>query len=196
MTYDAVSFGCFRLSMAERSLEAAGMPLKLSARALDILIVLVERAGEVVGKKDLMARVWPDVTVEEASLRFHIAALRKALGDGENGARYVITLPGRGYCFVSPVSQAPSDRNVPKGEMPARLERLPARLPRMIGREEVIECISERLQKDRFVSIVGPGGIGKTTVAIAIVHKLAELSERDAYFFDLGPCNPKTQLRR
>jgi predicted ATPase/DNA-binding winged helix-turn-helix (wHTH) protein len=173
--------------MAERSLEAAGMPLKLSARALDILIVLVERAGEVVGKKDLMARVWPDVTVEEASLRFHIAALRKALGDGENGARYVITLPGRGYCFVSPVSQAPSDRNVPKGEMPARLERLPARLPRMIGREEVIECILERLQKDRFVSIVGPGGIGKTTVAIAIVHKLAELSERDAYFFDLGP---------
>jgi predicted ATPase/DNA-binding winged helix-turn-helix (wHTH) protein len=187
MTHDVVSFGCFRLSMAERSLKAAGIPIKLSARALDILIALVECSGEIVSKKDLMARVWPDVTVEEASLRFHVASLRKALGDGEDGARYLITLPGRGYCFVSPVSQTPSDLNVAKGRRPSRLEKLPARLPRMIGRAEVIECISARLQKDRFVSIVGPGGIGKTTVAVTVMHQLVERFEGDAYFFDLGP---------
>ena len=187
MKQDVVSFGCFRLSMAERLLEGAGSSVKISARALDILIVLVEHAGDVVSKKDLMARVWPDVTVEEANLRFHVAALRKAIGDGENGARYVVTLPGRGYCFVSPVLRTPSSQNSVKSHVAARLERLPARLTRMIGRTEAIEGILARLEKNRFVSVVGPGGIGKTTVAVTLSHRLAESFEGDVHFFDLGP---------
>jgi DNA-binding winged helix-turn-helix (wHTH) protein len=76
---DIISFGPFRLYAAQRLLEKAGSPLNLSARALDILIVLIERAGKVVSKKSLMARVWPDVSVDEGNLRFHIAALRRAL---------------------------------------------------------------------------------------------------------------------
>ena len=79
--------------------------MELGSRALDILIVLISTPNEVVSKKDLMSRVWPDVIVEEGSLRFHVAGLRKALGDGKDGARYITTLPGRGYCFVAPVSQ-------------------------------------------------------------------------------------------
>jgi DNA-binding winged helix-turn-helix (wHTH) protein len=103
---DLISFGPFRLCPAHRNHEKAGSPIHLSARAFDILIVPVERAGEVVSKKKLMARVWPDVTVEEGNLRFHIAALRKALEDGQSGARYVTTIAGRGYRFVAPISRS------------------------------------------------------------------------------------------
>jgi DNA-binding winged helix-turn-helix (wHTH) protein len=103
---DLISFGPFRLCPAHRNLQKSGSPIHLSARAFDILIVLVERAGEVVSKKKLMALVWPDVTVEEGNLRFHIAALRRALEDGQSGAKYVATIAGRGYCFVAPISRS------------------------------------------------------------------------------------------
>ena len=84
---NVVSFGPFRLVASERLLTKEGGPVELGARALDILIALVSRPNQAISKKDLLARVWPDVTVEESSLRFHIAGLRKALGDGQNGAR-------------------------------------------------------------------------------------------------------------
>ena len=70
------------------------------------MIALVSRPNEAISKRDLMAKVWPDVIVEEGSLRFHIATLRKALGDGKDGARYIATLAGRGYCFVAPISRS------------------------------------------------------------------------------------------
>jgi DNA-binding winged helix-turn-helix (wHTH) protein len=98
-----VSFGPFCLFSAERQLKKGDEPLQLGGRALDTLIALVERAGEVVTQRELISRVWPDVTVEEANLRVHIANLRKALGDGYEGARYIVTVPGRGYSFVAPV---------------------------------------------------------------------------------------------
>ena len=104
-TKDELSFGPFNLVASERLLTKEGVPVELGARALDILIVLISTPNEVVSKKDLMSRVWPDVTVEEGSLRFHMASLRKALGDGKDGARYITTLAGRGYCFVAPISR-------------------------------------------------------------------------------------------
>ena len=82
-----VSFGAFRLHAARRTLERSGVALDLGSRALELLIVLIERAGEVVSKKELMARLWPDVTVDAVSLRVHIAALRKALAEGEDAKR-------------------------------------------------------------------------------------------------------------
>src|SRR5882762_7706558 len=91
-TKNVVLFGPFRLLAAERLLERGGVPLQLGSRALDILIVLVEHAGEVVSKKDLISRVWPDVTVDESGLRVHVSGLRKALGEGQAGARYVTNI--------------------------------------------------------------------------------------------------------
>ena len=79
-TKDELSFGPFNLIAGERLLTKGGVPVELGARALDILIALISTPNEVVSKKDLMSRVWPDVTVEEGSLRFHMASLRKALG--------------------------------------------------------------------------------------------------------------------
>src|SRR6267378_727174 len=95
-TNDELSFGPFKLVVSERLLTKRGAPVELGARALDILISLISTPNEVLSKNDLMSRVWPDVTVEEGSLRFHMAGLRKALGEGKDGARYITTLPGRG----------------------------------------------------------------------------------------------------
>src|SRR5580692_11647753 len=79
-------------------------PLRLGSRALDILIALVERAGDLVGKDELLTRVWPSTFVAEVNLRVHVGALRKVLGDGRSGHRYISTIPGRGYCFVAEVT--------------------------------------------------------------------------------------------
>src|SRR5712671_2670090 len=134
---DGLSFGAFHLVVSERLLTKEGAPVELGSRALDILIVLISTPNEIVSKKDLMSRVWPDVIVEEGSLRFHVASLRKALGDGKNGARYITTLPGRGYCFVAPVSREscpPDDAPVVAVNFPHA--NLPSRLSRMVGRDD------------------------------------------------------------
>ena len=103
---DLICFGPFRLSVTERLLEKEGVRVRLGSRALDILIALVERPAEVVTKKELFARVWPNLVVDEGSLRYHVSALRKALSEGRSGTRYVTNVSGRGYCFVAPISRA------------------------------------------------------------------------------------------
>ena len=123
---DVLSFGPFRLFAAQRLIERAGAPVHLGGRALEILIVLVEQPGKVVSKQDLMARVWPGVTVDEGSLRVHVASLRKALGDGEAGARYVTTLTGQGYCFVAPIARSRAAGTLGGAETGAQSARQPA----------------------------------------------------------------------
>src|SRR5712671_5191889 len=103
---EAFSFGRFRVVPCARLLECDGSPAPLGSRAFDILCLLISRPGEVVSKGELMARVWPNERVEESSLRFHMSLLRRALGDGKGGERYVVNISGRGYCFVAGVSRA------------------------------------------------------------------------------------------
>ncbi|WP_164661991.1 winged helix-turn-helix domain-containing protein, partial [Pseudomonas viridiflava] len=88
----AVHFGPYRIHPRERLVLEAGRPLRLGRRAMDILLILLAHAGEVVSKQQLMAGVWPDSVVEDINLRVHMAALRKALGDGQNGQRYIVTV--------------------------------------------------------------------------------------------------------
>jgi DNA-binding winged helix-turn-helix (wHTH) protein len=97
---DVLSFGSFSLFVAGRLLKRADEPIPLGGRALDVLIALTERAGEVVSYGELMSIAWPNVTIDEANLRVQIAALRKALG-AEDAARYISNVAGRGYCFVA-----------------------------------------------------------------------------------------------
>src|SRR6266403_1489423 len=99
----AISFGPFRLLTDQRLLLEGDRSVRLGSRAFDILAALVERAGEVVGKDQLIARAWPQTVVEESNLKIQMSALRRALGDGQGGNRYVVTVPGRGYNFVAPV---------------------------------------------------------------------------------------------
>jgi len=103
------SFGPFHLIPVQRLLLEAERPVRLGSRALEILIALVERHGELVTKEELMARVWPSVFVEPSNLTVHITALRRVLGDGLKGNRYLINIPGRGYRFVAPVSTADNE---------------------------------------------------------------------------------------
>src|SRR5262245_22673284 len=170
---DGISFGPFTLLVSERLLTKGGVPVELGARALDMLIALISKPNEVLGKKDLMARVWPDVTVEEGSLRFHMAGLRKALGDGRDGARYIETLSGRGYCFVAPVSR--SGRQTAAVAAPGFPHaNLPIRPIGMVGRDDDVLKLLALLKTGRLVTIVGPGGIGKTTVAVTVGHHLTD----------------------
>jgi predicted ATPase/DNA-binding winged helix-turn-helix (wHTH) protein len=187
-TDGGLSFGPFILLVKERLLTKDGVPVELGARALDMLVVLTSTPNEIVSKRDLLSRVWPDVIVEEGSLRFHMNGLRKALGDGQGDARYITTLPGRGYCFVAPVSRpdSPPNSTVPIGVSNFPLANLPNRLSRMVGREEDVLQLSAQLKASRLVTIVGAGGVGKTTVAIAVGHQLIEAFSGALLFVDLG----------
>ena len=98
-----VSFGPFCLVPTQYLLREGDKPVPLGSRALEILIALLERRGELVSKRDLMARVWPNVFVEPANLTVHMSALRRALRDGRDGHRFIVNIPGRGYCFVASV---------------------------------------------------------------------------------------------
>jgi predicted ATPase len=134
----------------------------------------VARAGEVVGQRELIDLVWPNVTVDDGNLRFHVAGLRKALGDCPEGARYVINVPGRGYCFVSPLTRAPGREIAPAAARPASPPQdLPCRLKRMVGREAEVAGLAAQVRSSRFVTVLGPGGIGKTTLAVSAGHLLA-----------------------
>jgi predicted ATPase/DNA-binding winged helix-turn-helix (wHTH) protein len=179
------SFGPFSFLVSERLLTKGDAPVELGARALDILAVLIGRPNEVVSKKELMSQVWPDVTVDEGSLRFHMTSLRKALGDGKNGARYITTIAGRGYCFVAPVSRS-SDCETNDSAASFPHINLPSRLSRMVGRTDDVRAVSTRLATDRFVTILGAGGVGKTTVAVAVGHDLVEAFSGSVIFVDLG----------
>jgi predicted ATPase/DNA-binding winged helix-turn-helix (wHTH) protein len=192
-TREVVSFGPFSLVASERLLTKNGNPVELGGRGLDILIALLSKPNEIISKRDLLAQVWPDVVVEESSLRFHVASLRKALGDGKNGARYITTVAGRGYCFVAPTSRSSDQVQVRQAEpvealvtAPLPRTNLPHRLLRMVGRDDDVLRISGQLTATRFVSIVGPGGVGKTTVAVAVGHHLAEAFTGAVLFVDLG----------
>ena len=130
---EVAAFGPFRLFPALRRLERDGKAVEIGSRALDVLMQLVKQAGRVVSKAELLAAIWPDTTVVEGVLRTHVYGLRKALGDGAAGPRYVTSVAGRGYCFVAPVVREPilglSDRPRCESDLAATeatLRRVPA----------------------------------------------------------------------
>lgn len=108
----ALAFGPFLVLPLQRALLRANRPVKLGSRARDILVLLVERAGEVITKRELIEHVWPDTIVEECTLRVHIAAIRKTLGDAGNGLPYVENISGRGYRFAAPVERVPPPHDI------------------------------------------------------------------------------------
>ena len=181
------AFGPFRLIPSRKLLLEGDRPLRLGSRALDILIILVERAGEVVSQEELIARAWPDTAVAESNLRVNVAAIRKILGDGPAGNRYIANIPGRGYHFVAPIvilhASAPGARPVHAVE-PA--PALPVPFTRLVGREEIVKAIAGKLPLRRFVTIVGAGGIGKTTVALAVAERLVASYPDGVRFLDLA----------
>ena len=182
---ECYEFGGFRLLPKRRTLMRGGDRVAIGGRALDLLSLLVSRAGNVVSFGDLMRQVWPNVTVEEANVRVQMNILRKILSQWEEANCAINTVPNRGYCFVLPVRHHPNG-NEPIGSRAKRTPALPILANNIVGREDAIRIIEEALEENRLVTITGPGGIGKTTVAIATVKRYAERFGGVIRFVDLS----------
>jgi len=178
-------FDGFVLDPYRRSLAHGEDEIALGSRALEILIALIERAGEVVGRDELVARVWPRTIVEESSLRVHVSALRRALGDGR---RYIANVPGRGYGFFAEVALRPRMGGLPE---PAALPPTgeadrPGLLPvstSLWGRDTAKAAVERLMGAHRLVTVVGPGGVGKTSLAAQLAAASAGAS---VYLVDLA----------
>src|SRR5262249_45249781 len=182
------SFGPFRLLPAQQLLLEGDVPVRIGSRALEILTALVEHAGSLVSRDELIARVWPNTFVGEANLNVHIAALRRALGEGQPGNRYVATVSGRGYRFVAPIKPSESGvQPVLRVDAAMRAHNLPGASTRLIGRADAVDALLRQLPKHRFVTVVGPGGIGKTTVALAAAEALLGTHKHGVWFINLAP---------
>src|ERR1700688_3793269 len=131
---ERLRFGEFELAPVARTLWRRGEEIRLGSRALDILIALASRPGQILSKDDLTHLVWRGASVDETALRVGISAIRKALGNG--GERYIATVPGRGYCFVFDV-ETTAAKPAPERPQFKRLKphRLPAQLARVVGRD-------------------------------------------------------------
>ncbi|WP_431266251.1 winged helix-turn-helix domain-containing protein [Roseateles chitinivorans] len=196
----AFSFGPFTLLPERQLLLKEGTPLRVGGRALDLLTALVERPGETVSKRALMARAWPNTVVDESNLKVNMAGLRRVLGDGGGGGgggdpQYIATVVGRGYRFVAEVrlsgSASDAGHTGPAGSpadggRPARRHNLPTGTTRIVGRAQVIAALQQDLQASRLVSVVGPGGIGKTTVALAVAERELDAFAQGVWLIDLA----------
>ncbi len=209
----AIRFGPFRLLPERKLLLNGGEPVRVGARSMALLLALVERAGELLSREELEARAWPTSVLEATSLRVHMSALRRSLQDGADGARYIANVPGRGYCFVAQITSeaaaAPAPAEAADADAAdavadaAQLARrvaavalpemdgsawvitghVPSRLMSIVGREANVAALTQQIDQGRLVTLLGPGGIGKTTVALVVANRAR--ASRPVCFLDL-----------
>jgi predicted ATPase/DNA-binding winged helix-turn-helix (wHTH) protein len=183
----AISFGPFQLFSIERRLQKDGKTVRIGSRALDILIALVERPGELISKNELTTRAWPNVFVEEGNLKVQVAALRRALDDKSGRDRYIVNTPGRGYRFIASIKTSEEMKpREPQQGLAHRTSNLPVRPNRLIGRTSVVKKLATQLTHQSFVTIVGPGGVGKSCVARAVAESLIPDYEHGVWLIDLA----------
>jgi predicted ATPase/DNA-binding winged helix-turn-helix (wHTH) protein len=182
---NSYTFGPYRMVPSSRLLLAGEDQVELGGRAFDVLAMLVENQGEVLSRRQIIGRVWPDVVVDETNLRAQIAYLRQTLRREGPGDTYIRNVRGRGYVFTEPVRRGAA--------APAKL---PGRLHRIVGRRECLDLLESQLRAHRFVTLVGPGGIGKTAVAIELGHRVAADFDDAVCFVDLGSLGTPDQVVR
>lgn len=175
-------FGPYRLNAVERTLVREGSKVILGSRAFDLLVALVQRQGAVLSRRELMEFAWSGLSVEDSNVRVQIARLRREIGCGDNGIRYIASVSGRGYSFVAPVEW--SEEGPPQSVRVEGSYGLPPLLKRALGREDNVVELSQALRERRFVTVVGAGGVGKTTLVTLVAHRLRDFSR--IYFVDLG----------
>jgi predicted ATPase/DNA-binding winged helix-turn-helix (wHTH) protein len=178
---EQVSFGPFRLSVRSRTLTTDAGPVALPGRAFDVLVALIEGRDTVISKDDLMRRVWSNVVVEENNLHVQIAATRRALGAHAN---FIMTVPGRGYRFIGDLEGVAPSLPPASAEPPGNL---PAEVTALIGRGTELAAASALLAQARLVTLVGPGGVGKTRLALAAAGAAAAQFAGGAWVVELGP---------
>ncbi len=184
-------FGPYRLQPSARILLRDGLAVALGSRAFDMLAALVHRHGQVLSRRDLMSFAWPGLTVEDSNVRVQMAHLRREIHCGENGERYIVSIAGRGYCFVAPVDwedsadhEAEFDGSQECPSLADRAGSLPAPHSCPVGRGECLVELTKAIQDKRLVTIVGPGGVGKTTLAVMAIHSVSSFDR--VCFVDLS----------
>jgi DNA-binding winged helix-turn-helix (wHTH) protein len=191
-------FGPFRLAPARRELTAHGVPLTIGQRAFDVLLTLVNRSGQLTTKDEIMAAVWPGIIVDDNTLQVHVSALRKVLGSTGEGDKYLVTVAGRGYRFVAPVTREAEARQEPATKptdafaapFPAPANHnLPQQPTRLIGRETELADIQTELTRHRLVTLTGAGGVGKTRLAIEAGANLAQSYRDGVWLIELAALN-------
>lgn len=187
-------FGPYAFHVRQRQVLRHGQPVSMGGRALDILQVLVEQAGAVVGKQQIIEQVWPDSVVEAINLRVHIAALRRALRDGQDGERYIATVTHRGYSFIAPVVQVPGERTA-TGEVGYARHNLPACVTPLIGRDEAVAGLVRQFATRRFVTLTGPAGVGKTRLASRVAEALMPAYRDGVWLVDCSSGDPAQVLQ-
>ncbi|MGO7180656.1 winged helix-turn-helix domain-containing protein [Rhizobium brockwellii] len=188
------SFGPFVLVPEQQLLVEGETRVRIGGRALDVLTALVERSGQIVEKRDLISRAWPGVTVDEANLKVNMGLLRRALGESAGPPRYIATVVGRGYRFIAPVSSEGLAAPEKQAAQLGRNHNLPVGTANIVGREESIASISQDLESARLVTVVGLGGVGKTTVAIAVAERQVKRFADGVWFVDLAPLKDDERL--
>lgn len=171
----------FRLHPRQRALLHNGKPVKVGARAMEILIALAERPGELVSKNELLERVWPNQQIEEAALRVHLSALRRLLGTDAQERPLIVNENGRGYRLIVDLSDKKRSQ---RSDVQLRPD-FPRPLASIIGRDEMIEDVARLATSKRHLTLCGPGGVGKTTIALAAALEISEMRELTPVFVDL-----------
>ncbi|MBT9459090.1 MAG: helix-turn-helix transcriptional regulator [Burkholderiaceae bacterium] len=174
-------FGRFELQISEQRLLVDGEPAPLRARALELLIVLVQRAGHLVTRQELLELVWPGLVVEENNLSVQINALRKVLG-----SEIVATIPGRGYRFTAPLESTAPRVPTPLALVSKLKTNLPGLLPSLIGRADDLNSLTALVDCRPLVTLLGAGGMGKTRLAQALLHQRLAHYEHGVCFIDLA----------
>lgn len=184
------AFGPFTLKPERQLLLRGDVPVPLGGRALDLLTALVERPGELVDKRYLIERAWPKTHVEEGNLKVNMAALRRALREGPEENLYIATVTGRGYRFIAPVRSVEGPATVLASTVPPRPASSLPQAVRMIGRSRQIATARTAIGEGRLLSIVGPGGAGKSTLALALAERCVAETGMDARRIDLSELDP------
>jgi predicted ATPase/DNA-binding winged helix-turn-helix (wHTH) protein len=185
---DKYAFGSFELVPDRGVLLLDGVPVPMGSRAVKILTILAQRAGKVVSGQDLLEQVWPEASVVESNLRVHVTNIRKHLLAATGETNAILTVPGQGYQFNLAVK---AYRTTSKQRTSTNL---PSLWTELVGREEDLARLQKEVEDHRFVTIVGSGGIGKTSVAIAEGWRAAEMHEDGAIFVDFTTSTTRAML--